>query len=320
MDETNHKNVNYEKRASLFTLAWFLMCLYIGIIYLPEKPNWSGIGALLSGMFAPVAWVWFYVSYQLQRQELTLQRRELTLQRQALQQSVTAQQGSEKALSSQFDALKEQLNITKTQFDFFLEETEAKKPNFVLSNLRKFDLKYSDKVGLQSYSLNLLDLNIHFSDFKKDFYRPKSIHIAFEIRNIGGPCVILTTKNFTTFIAEYNDENHIIESGFRAIRKNNEGSIDCYLFNLEVYFNYNNLNIMSSKINFDSFVFGLVENISFELVCRNDERSFNLKYTITNQENETDLLKKFNSERIVKIKTLPVSTLLLNNYKLTKKK
>lgn len=74
----------------------------------------SDIGDYLSGIFAPVALLWFIASYKLQTKELELQRKELS-------NSVKAQQGAEEALQEQVNAMKEQTNIMTEQFRLTLE-------------------------------------------------------------------------------------------------------------------------------------------------------------------------------------------------------
>tara|TARA_R110002126_G_scaffold219496_1_gene364979 strand:+ start:390 stop:1187 length:798 start_codon:yes stop_codon:yes gene_type:complete len=99
--------------------------------------GFGGLGAFLSGIFAPLALLWFYKSYRIQSNELKLQREELALQRKALEQSVLAQEGSETALKEQSEAMQaqlsiieKQLEITEYQFETAIEEKNINRPKF----------------------------------------------------------------------------------------------------------------------------------------------------------------------------------------------
>ncbi|SUD91010.1 hypothetical protein [Psychrobacter phenylpyruvicus] len=131
--------------AGLFTIIMLIMGAFYAHLHYSEVNGMADIGAFLSGIFAPIAWVWFLASYAIQSSELKLQRKELTLQRQALEtqveelkHSVQAQQGSEVALKEQSEALKKQLDITAKQFQYYLEEKGAKQPLFEVIDYQLF--------------------------------------------------------------------------------------------------------------------------------------------------------------------------------------
>lgn len=126
------------------TCAWLVLSIVIFYFYYSHPSSKDDhisigeIGSFLVGVFAPVAWYWFYLSYKIQTEELRLQRQELA-------DSVIAQQGSEEALKQQYEtmkeqseALKEQLAITTKQWNVFLAEKEKSKPSFIIrtSSLR----------------------------------------------------------------------------------------------------------------------------------------------------------------------------------------
>lgn len=130
----NYKKIDW---AVVGTIAWVVLWLILLAIGFDSLEGFGGLGAFLSGIFAPLALLWFYKSYRIQSNELKLQREELTLQRQALQQSVLAQEGSEialkeqsKAMKAQLSVVEKQLEITKQQLEISTEEKDINKPKF----------------------------------------------------------------------------------------------------------------------------------------------------------------------------------------------
>ena len=94
----NEKRIDW---AIIFTSLWIVFWLALLMKGFDSVEGFGGLGAFLSGIFAPLALFWFYKSYIIQSTELRLQREELTLQREVLQQSVLAQEGSEASLKIQ---------------------------------------------------------------------------------------------------------------------------------------------------------------------------------------------------------------------------
>lgn len=130
----NYKKIDW---AVICTVIWIIFWLALLMKGFDSVEGFGGLGAFLSGIFAPPALLWFYKSYRIQSNELKLQREELTLQRKVLQQSVLAQEGSETALKEQSKAMKDQLSIiekqleiTEHQFKISIEEKNINKPKF----------------------------------------------------------------------------------------------------------------------------------------------------------------------------------------------
>lgn len=123
----NYKRIDYEV---FITIGWVVFWLAFLAICFDRSEGIGGIGAFLSGIFAPLALFWFYKSYRIQSSELKLQREELTLQRKALEQSVLAQRGSETALKEQSEALFRQLEIIENQYTDYLKIVNSKRPLF----------------------------------------------------------------------------------------------------------------------------------------------------------------------------------------------
>lgn len=251
MDSEIKQNINYEKRASIITGLWLIFSIFTASRYVPTHPDWASIGALLSGIFAPIALTWFYVSYQLQRQELSLQREELklqrqalekqveelgftreeiTLQRQALQQQVAAQKGSEEALTIQSKTLQRQLEIIEQQNELAIENRRRNKPKFLIKNPSLFDF-IKDKVTKESvFSCEIPIINIgsdaklrlvevNSTDYMDGAFRAK---VNDDNSTICIRSIINTVEHAHNFI----DEDSC---------KNNEGHLDFIIYKLKAY-------------------------------------------------------------------------------------
>ena len=142
-NSSNDTQLKIPTWAIWITAIWVIFAI-LGLIpfthYNPNKISLSDIGGYLSGVFAPIAWFWFYLSYRVQSEELQLQRQEL-------QNSVQAQQGSEIALRQQADTLRvqtetlaEQLRIAKEQWNSYLADKEKSKPIFIVD---EYDYRFT---------------------------------------------------------------------------------------------------------------------------------------------------------------------------------
>lgn len=123
----NEKRIDW---AIIFTSLWIVFWLALLMKGFDSVEGFGGLGAFLSGIFAPLALFWFYKSYIIQSTELRLQREELTLQREVLQQSVLAQEGSEASLKIQSNAIMRQLEIVESQYRDYLKVINSKQPLF----------------------------------------------------------------------------------------------------------------------------------------------------------------------------------------------
>ncbi|WP_289116327.1 hypothetical protein [uncultured Psychrobacter sp.] len=142
----NYKKIDYEV---VITIIWVVFWLAFLAICFDRSEGIGGIGAFLSGIFAPLALFWFYKSYRIQSSELKLQREELTLQRKALEQSVLAQRGSETALKEQSEALFRQLEI--------IENIVIESGIMVASEKRLFEVGESSIFLINSRENKLID-------------------------------------------------------------------------------------------------------------------------------------------------------------------
>ncbi|WP_290178060.1 hypothetical protein [Psychrobacter sp. APC 3281] len=161
--------------------------------------GFGGLGAFLSGIFAPPALLWFYKSYRIQSNELKLQREELTLQRKALEQSVLAQKGSETALNDQSKALFRQLEIVENQYNDYLKILNSKRP--------LFDIVYQ---GLEE-ERKPFEMESIFTN-GRTIERTKVIRVEYVIvlSNSRANCVvkrILASDEFETYIKTYTGIN-----------------------------------------------------------------------------------------------------------------
>ena len=226
-DSSDENRIFYisQKRATIFTVFWILLCIVIGIFYHPKDPSWGDIGALMSGIFAPVVWIWFLASYAIQSSELSLQRKELTLQRKALEtqveelkHSVAAQRGSEIALTEQSKVLSKQLEATEKQFSLYLKEYEGKKPLF-----RPFEapIIYIDQVG--SGNIN------------KDgiLARMTSMAVQFSIENIAGDGTLKSIELLNDPFDQY-DEKGDFAIDFRLYKKPSRNICDYYMLTINI--------------------------------------------------------------------------------------
>lgn len=218
-----------QKRATIFTVFWILLCIAIGIFYHPKDPSWGDIGALMSGIFAPVVWIWFLASYAIQSSELSLQRKELTLQRKALEtqveelkHSVAAQRGSEIALTEQSKVLSKQLEATEKQFSLYLEEYEGKKPLFKPLNSFRFDieLRAPNEVygGTQVVERTQV---LNETELQGDPF----VQAIFRIENIAGDSILKAVELLENSFEKYNIS---IEVDFNPFENFNTGKNDNY--------------------------------------------------------------------------------------------
>lgn len=183
--------MNYKKidGAVIYTVMWITFWLALLMKGFDSIEGFGGLGAFLSGIFAPLALLWFYKSYRIQSSELKLQREELTLQRKALEQSVLAQKGSETALKEQSKALEAQLNITGEQFEHYKSELNAKKPNFIL--VGTINTKRTNFYLGESYGV---DINKPASRDVTSQHIVESFSINLTIKNIAGDCKLKDIK------------------------------------------------------------------------------------------------------------------------------
>lgn len=226
-DSSDENRIFYisQKRATIFTVFWVLLCIIIGVFYHPKNPSWGDIGALMSGVFAPVVWIWFLASYAIQSSELSLQRKELTLQRKALEtqveelkHSVAAQQGSEIALTEQSKVLAKQLEATEKQFSLYLEEYEGKKPLF----------KY-----FQSQVINIEHTGSGHTHESGFLVKTVSMRARFQIENIAGHCVLKSIELLNNPFVKY-DEDGSFQINFYVRDNKSRNSSEYYRLNIEI--------------------------------------------------------------------------------------
>lgn len=187
-------------RAKMITTIWLCFCLLGAFIWLKSFLNnqsdlisLGDIGAFLSGIFSFLAFYWFVEAYILQSQELRLQRFDL-------KESIKSQKGSEKALTEQSHALQKQLRITTEQFEIYLRQEEAKKPNFILYSFKKLSVDYKKLTNFESVNIDILHDYFYNENFDIKDCRLEKIAIEFIIKNIGGPCELLMERNLETII------------------------------------------------------------------------------------------------------------------------
>ncbi|WP_286707820.1 hypothetical protein [Psychrobacter sp. UBA2514] len=185
----NYKKIDYEV---VITIIWVVFWLAFLAICFDRSEGIGGIGAFLSGIFAPLALFWFYKSYRIQSSELKLQREELTLQRKALEQSVLAQRGSETALKEQSEALFRQLEIIENQYTDYLKIVNSKRPLFDIVYQR---LERERKPFRMEYS-SLINSSIRKYDVTR-------VEYVIVLSNSRANCVvkrILASDEFDTYI------------------------------------------------------------------------------------------------------------------------
>lgn len=216
----NYKKIDW---TIIYTVIWIFFWLALLMKGFDSVEGFGGLGAFLSGIFAPLALLWFYKSYRIQSSELKLQREELTLQRKALEQSVLAQEGSETALKEQSKALEAQLHITAEQFEYYKSELNAKKPYFILvssitsSNYTKYHSDESYGVDIKQPS------NINPNNIIGAF------SIALDIKNIAGDCKLKDIKpilssdieNFLNVLIEANTDKDLCKIVFIIVPRRN---------------------------------------------------------------------------------------------------
>ena len=192
----NYKKIDW---AVICTVIWVIFWLALLMKGFDSVEGFGGLGAFLSGIFAPPALLWFYKSYRIQSNELKLQREELTLQRKALEQSVLAQKGSETALNDQSKALFRQLEIVENQYNDYLKILNSKRP--------LFDIVYQ---GLEE-ERKPFEMESIFTN-GRTIERTKVIRVEYVIvlSNSRANCVvkrILVSDEFETYIKTYTGIN-----------------------------------------------------------------------------------------------------------------
>ena len=192
----NYKKIDW---AVICTVIWVIFWLALLMKGFDSVEGFGGLGAFLSGIFAPPALLWFYKSYRIQSNELKLQREELTLQRKALEQSVLAQKGSETALNDQSKALFRQLEIVENQYNDYLKILNSKRP--------LFDIVYQ---GLEE-ERKPFEMESIFTN-GRTIERTKVIRVEYVIvlSNSRANCVvkrILASDEFETYIKTYTGIN-----------------------------------------------------------------------------------------------------------------
>ncbi|MGP5546444.1 hypothetical protein [Psychrobacter alimentarius] len=234
-DSSDENRIFYisQKRATIFTVFWILLCIIIGIFYHPKNPSWGDIGALMSGVFAPVVWIWFLASYAIQSSELSLQRKELMLQRKALEtqveelkHSVAAQRGSEIALTEQSKVLSKQLEATEKQFNLYLEEYEGKKPLFEPLNSSRFDieLRTSNEVYADTQVIERTQV-LNGTELQGDPF----VQAIFRIKNIAGDSLL---KAVEIIDSPFEKHNIKAEIDFHSFRNKKTDKNDNYRLNI----------------------------------------------------------------------------------------
>lgn len=227
--DENRKFYISQRLATIFTVLWIVLCIVIFISYNPKEPSWGDIGALMSGIFAPVVWIWFLASYAIQSSELSLQRKELTLQRKALEtqveelkHSVAAQQGSEIALTEQSKVLSKQLEATEKQFTLYLKEYEGKKPLFKPLNSSRFRVELKVVEGLYG------DAKIIGREWRlngKNLKGAPTMQAVFNIENIAGDSLLKAVEIIENPFEKYNIK---VELSFTPLSKLKAGNKDKY--------------------------------------------------------------------------------------------
>ena len=223
--DENRKFYISQKVATYSTALWIVLCIAIASLYHPKSPSWGDIGALMSGILAPVVWIWFLASYAIQSSELSLQRKELTLQRKALEtqveelkHSVAAQRGSEIALTEQSKVLSKQLEATEKQFNLYLEEYEGKKPFFKYFQSQVIDIEHTGSGNTKE------------SGF---LVKTTSMSVQFLIENIAGDCVLKSIELLNDPFAKY-DEDGSFQINFYVHDNKSRNSSEYYSLNIEI--------------------------------------------------------------------------------------
>lgn len=115
--------------AHWFTGAWIIL----GLEYFVFQKLYGGkyisigeVGAYLSGIFAPVAWYWFYLSFKIQTSALEQQTQ---------------------ASNVQFKLAEKNTQRADDQFELYLEDRRNSKPLFRLNDLNEVQFLYSPERG-----------------------------------------------------------------------------------------------------------------------------------------------------------------------------
>lgn len=280
-------------------IDWAIFCTFLWIIFwlallmkgFDSVEGFGGLGAFLSGVFAPLALFWFYKSYRIQSTELKLQREEITLQRKAFQESAIAQQGSKEALQKQSKALEAQLEITQKQFAIFEEDFIGKKPIFILVGNPNIELKMNSPEG---DIFEVKEVDFILDKTTKELYENftsthTNISVTFKIKNIGLACFI-THFNFDIKSCLPKLETCIFQD-FSMYERNPIGQVDDYGIN--VTFSNPRFNNLSVEETFKS-THKILKNIDLVLNYRDNNTSSSQKYLLKEQDRKLSIVKMKN--------------------------
>lgn len=256
----------------IWLVIWSTFGIYNGILQDLDK-----LGSFLSGVFAPLAWFWFIVSYLLQREELQLQRKELKLQREANQDMALAQQQSKDEFEKQSKALQTQLEITQQQFEIHKKEMDGKKPNFILFYQQDLYLHAAKMIG----NTIMGDDSFEYSseDMKLEDYKYIECRDFFSIKNIAGDATIKEVKLI----------NNPSDDLYKLSYELSHNSADSYNFSI-IITNDKEFTKMSSHQLLDYFT-ELAKSYTLEIHYSYSDSSSSDEYTLLFEDGKRTLVK-----------------------------
>lgn len=134
------RKINYHHWLSIVWVMLGVEFFIFQILNSEEHISIGEIGAYLSGIFAPVAWYWFYLSFKLQTSALEQQTR-------ASNDQFKLSEINTKRADDQFKLSEINSRIANKQFEIYLEDREKRKPLFILGEFDEVIFLHSPERG-----------------------------------------------------------------------------------------------------------------------------------------------------------------------------
>jgi hypothetical protein len=172
-DDPNNRERNWPVVGGIIVSFIFSGVTLAPFLFVPaESNNWlqnlGNIGQLVSGLFAPLAFVWVVVAVILQSRELKLQREELMLTREELKSTREVFELQKEEMRRAADENREQTRIMNENLQREGERQIYAEADILLYSLTLYMASNKDKVSVQGFG-SLLRLHQNFvANLNKD--------------------------------------------------------------------------------------------------------------------------------------------------------
>jgi hypothetical protein len=162
----HNREWNWPVVGGIIVSTFFLCATLAPFLFVPtESNNWlqnlGNVGQLVSGLFAPLAFVWVVVAVILQSRELKLQREELMLTREELKNTREVFELQKEEMTRAADENREQTRIMNENLQREGERQIYTEADILLYSLTPYMASNRDKVTVQGFG-PLLRLHTNF--------------------------------------------------------------------------------------------------------------------------------------------------------------